>query len=211
MITAKRGSSREPIPAGTYPARLYKIMHLGTIPDTYMGQQKLTNKIRFDWELPTEMRVFDPEKGEQPLSISKDYTLSMNEKANLCRDIESWEGKKFTNDEDAERYDMTKLIGRDCMINVAHKVSASTGNVYSYIASISPMPKGMQCPPAINPPFIWDYDDNFDLNVLDNMHEFFQDKIRSSAEFEAKINPIDVQEAPPPDEAPEEMYQDLPF
>ena len=27
MITAKRGSAREPVPAGTYPARCYKIVH----------------------------------------------------------------------------------------------------------------------------------------------------------------------------------------
>ena len=46
-ITAKRGTTREPVPAGTYPARLYKIIHFGTVPDTYMGQEKLTNKIRF--------------------------------------------------------------------------------------------------------------------------------------------------------------------
>ena len=209
MITAKRGATREPVPAGTYPARLYKIIHYGTIPDTYMGQQKLTNKIRFDWELPTEMRVFDPDKGEQPLSISKEYTLSMNENANLCKDIESWEGKKFTLDEEAEAYDLTELIGRDCMINVAHKVAAGSGNTYAYIASISPMPKGMECPLPINPPFIWDYDANFDDSILEGMHDFFKDKIKSSAEYQAKMEPIDVPEAPMP--TAEDEPNDLPF
>ena len=205
-INAKRGTTREPVPAGNFPARCYKIIHLGTIPDTYMGEQKLTNKIRVDFELPTETKVFNEEIGEQPLSISKEYTLSMNEKANLCKDLESWRGQKFT-DEDAETFDIASILGKDCMINIAHKVSGSTGNTYSYIASISPMPKGMECPPAVNPEFIWDYDTNFDLNVLDNLHDFFKDKIRSSAEFAAKIDPIDVQDAPPPDEVPD----DLPF
>ena len=210
MITAKRGATREPVPSGTYPARLYKIIHYGTIPDTYMGQQKLTNKIRFDWELPTEMRVFDPDKGEQPLSISKEYTLSMNEKSNLCHDIESWEGKKFTTDGEAESYDLTELIGRDCMINVAHKVAKGSGNTYAYIASISPMPKGMECPLPINPPFIWDYDANFDDSILEGMHDFFKDKIKSSAEYQAKMDPIDVQEAPMPT-AEDVPQDDLPF
>jgi len=208
-INAKRGSSREPVPAGTYPARCYKIIHFGTIPDTYMGEQKMTNKIRLDWELPTEMRTFDPEKGEQPLSISKDYTLSMNEKANLCRDLESWRGKQFT-DEEAVDFDIASVAGKECMINVAHKVSASSGNVYAYVASVSPMPKGMECPDQINPSFIWDYDENFDLNVLDNMHDFFQGKIRSSAEFGAKIDPPDIQEAPMPT-VEDEQFKDLPF
>ena len=98
-IHAERGFKREPVPAGNFPARCYKIIHYGTIPTSYMGESKMTNTIRVDFELPTEMRVFDEEKGEQPLSISKEYTLSMNEKANLCRDLESWRGKKFTDEE----------------------------------------------------------------------------------------------------------------
>ena len=209
MITAERGFKREPVPAGNFPARCYKIIHLGTIPDTYMGEQKLTNKIRVEWELPTEMKVFDPDKGEQPLSISKEYTLSMNEKANLCKDLESWRGKRFTDDE-AVTFDIASILGQACMINVAHKTSGSTGNVYSYVATVSPMPKGMECPLAVNPTFIWDYDENFDLNVLDNLHEFFSDKIKSSAEYQAKMTPIDVQDAPMPT-AEDEPTNDLPF
>lgn len=211
-INAKRGATREPVPAGTYPARLYKIMHLGTIFNDY--NQKMVNTIRFDWELPTETKVFDPDKGPQPLSISKEYTLSMNEKANLCKDIVSWEGSNFQTDEEAESYDITDLIGRDCMINVAHKVSKSSGNTYAYIASIAPMPKGMECPLPVNPPFIFDYDTNFDLGVIESMHDFFKDKIKSSEEYKAKMDPVDIQESPAPDvnDAPPENDGDgLPF
>ena len=196
-ITAPRGTTREPVPAGTYPARLYKVIHYGTIPNTYLGEQKMTNTIRLDFELPTETKVFDKAKGEQPLSISKEYTLSMNEKANLCKDLESWRGKKFT-DEDAVNFNILSVIGKECMINIAHKTSNSTGNVYSYIASISPMPKGMECPPQVNPSFVWDYDTNFDDSVLQNMHEFFQTKIKSSIEYKMKMEPFDIQEAPMP-------------
>lgn len=209
MITGKRGSTREPVPAGTYPARCYKIIHFGTAYDERL--QKMINKIRLDWELPTEMKVFNPEIGEQPLSISKDYTLSMNEKSNLCRDLESWRGQKFT-DEDAEMFDISSVLGADCMINVAHKVSNSSGNTYAYIASVSPMPKGMECPDAINPVFIWDYDENFDDSVLANMHDFFQGKIKSSAEYQAKMDPPDAEQpehtlddAPPEDQDPDNL------
>ncbi len=196
-ITAKRGVTREPVPAGMYPARLYKIIHYGTIPGGYEG--KLTNTIRLEWELPTKMKVFDPAKGEQPLSISKEYTLSMNEKANLCKDVESWEGKKFELDSEVEKYNILDLIGKECMINVAHKTAKSSGNVYSYVASVSPMPEGMECPMAINPPFIFDYDENFDEGILENLHKFFQDKIKSSAEYQTKMDPIDIQDAPFPE------------
>jgi hypothetical protein len=196
-ITAKKGATREPVPAGSYPARCYKIIHYGTIPSTYMGEQKYVNTVRIDWELPTEMRVFDPDKGEQPLSISKEYTLSLSEKSNLCRDLESWRGRQFT-DEEANGFDILNLLGKECMLAVGHKTSHSTGNTYSYVASVSPMPKGMKCPPAINPEFVWDYDEHFDDMVLENMHDFFKDKIKSSVEYSAKMEPIDIQEAPMP-------------
>ena len=211
MITAKRGTAREPVPAGTFPARCYKIMHLGTSWDERL--QKMQNKIRLDWELPTETKIFDPEKGEQPLSISKDYTLSMNEKSNLCKDLESWKGKKFT-DPEAEAFDITSVLGNDCLINIAHKVSNSSGNVYAYVASVVPMPKGMECPPPVNPPFIWDFDEHFDESILEGLHEFFQGKIKSSEEYKAKMDPIEVQETPDPgyDDIPPEVGEDgLPF
>ena len=211
MITAPRGTTREPVPAGNYPARLYKIIHYGTIPNTYMGEQKMTNTIRLDFELPTETKVFDEAKGEQPLSISKEYTLSMNEKANLCKDLESWRGKKFT-DEEAVTFDIASTLGKSCMINVAHKVSNSTGNVYAYVASISPMPKGMECPPQVNPSFIWDYDENFDDNILANMHEFFQNKIKSSVEYRIKLEPVDLDDSmPTAEDDPGFVDTDLPF
>lgn len=208
-VTAKKTATVEPTPAGVFPARCFKVIHFGTIPDTYMGQQKLTNKVRIDWELPTEMHVFDPDKGEQPWSISKDYTVSLGDQANLRKDLESWRGKKFT-EEELQGFDITKLIGAPCMINIAHKVSNSSGNTYAYVASISPMPKGMECPPAVNPPFIWDFNENYDEDILEGMHDYFKDKIKSSLEYEAKIDPIDLPEAPMPTEA-DMPPDDLPF
>lgn len=47
-------------------------------------------------ELPTELRVFSEKKGEQPLVIDKEYTLSMAEKSNLRKDLKLWRGKEFT-------------------------------------------------------------------------------------------------------------------
>lgn len=60
------------------------------------------------------------------------------------------------------------------------------------------MPNGMDCPPQVNPQFIWDYEDHFDLGVLANMHEYFQEKIKSSLEYKAKMEPVDVPDVPMP-------------
>src|SRR5688572_13638566 len=110
MINAtNKGTIRELIPAGNYLARCFQMIEVGTVTENVMGKQVIAKKVRIGWELPTELKVFNPEKGEQPLAISKEYTLSMNEKSNLRKDLKSWRGKDFT-EEEAKCFDITKLI-----------------------------------------------------------------------------------------------------
>ena len=186
-----RTATREPVPTGVFPARCYKLMHFGTVYDKRLD--KMINKLRIDWELPTEMKVFDEAKGPQPLSISKDYTASFNEKSNLYKDLSSWLGDLSKYDE----FELDQILGNECMVNIQHKVSGA-GNTYAYVASITPMPTGMNCPPPVNPQFVWDYENHFDDGVLENMHEYFRDLIKSSVEYKLKMNPPDIQDAPPP-------------
>jgi hypothetical protein len=221
-ITAKKTIERELVPAGSYPARCIKIIHFGHVPDSYMGDKRIVNKVRLTWELPTETRVFAEDLGEQPMAISKDYTVSLGDKANLRHDLEAWRGKPFTLDELAG-FDVTKVIGAPCMLNIIHRMSKKTDNDYAVVAGISPMPKGIKCPPQVNPSFIWDYEDRFDEKILENMNEWFQEKIKSSEEYKEKTGKADkkksedpdIQEAPMPTSEDEpvdvEYIDDLPF
>lgn len=212
-ITAKEGKKRELTPAGTHFARCYKMIHYGHVPDSYMGEMKIVNKVKIDFELPNEMRVFDEAQGPQPMSISKEYTVSLNEGANLRKDLESWRGKAFTQDE-LQGFDITDIISAACLVTVIHKTSAK-GNQYAQIASISPVMKGTEAPAAINSTFVWDYEEHFDLNILENMHEYFQNIIKSSQEYKEKIGleDPDTQEVPFPsaNDEPDVIPDDLPF
>ena len=76
-------TQRELIPTGNYPARVYEIIELGTVDSTWMGEAKKTHKVRIGFELPTEKRVFDETKGEQPMVISKEMALSFGDLAGL--------------------------------------------------------------------------------------------------------------------------------
>jgi len=189
----KKTATREPLPVGVFPARCYKIIHFGTVTNNYDGTLK--NQVRIDWELPTKTKVFDEDKGPQPLSISKDYTASFNEKSNLYGDLSSWLGDLSTLDE----FELTDILGKECYVNIQHKTSKSTGNVYSYVASIMPVPEGSVVPTAVNPPFIFDHEDHFDENILEGLHDFFKDKIKSSVEYRNRMNPVNIQEAPMPE------------
>ena len=117
IIASSKGSStpREPIAAGAYAARCYSIIDLGTREETIQGNTKVLRKIRITFELPTERRVFNEEKGEQPCVISKEFSLTLNEKSNLRLFLRSWRGKDFT-EEEAKDFDVAKLIGAPCLL-----------------------------------------------------------------------------------------------
>ena len=202
---------RELTPAGNHVARCYSMVHIGTVEEEYMGDTKMMNKARITWELPMEMRVFKEENGEQPMVISKEYTLSLGEKANLRKDLDSWRGKAFS-EEEAMSFDITKLIGVPCMLNVIHKASKN-GKSYPFISAISPLPKGLSCPKQINDSFIFDYEENYSDEKIAAFPDFIKDKIKSSVEYRKRNGTyVDL----PPTEHVVDTYEednsnDLPF
>lgn len=206
IIATNSGIKRELVPAGNYVARCYSMIHIGSIVENYQGKDNVLNKVNITWELPLEKRIFNEEIGEQPMVISKEYTLSMNEKANLRKDLESWRGKGFT-EEEVKSFDVTVLLGKPCMINVIHKTSSS-GNEYAVISGITNLPKGMECPDQINKTFQFNFSDNFDIVTLDNFPDFLKEKIKRSEEYKSLINPeaINVQE-----DSNEDSDDGLPF
>jgi len=189
-ITAtSTGTTRDPIPAGNYIARCYQMIEIGTVTEFIMGKQKTLHKVRIGWELPTELKIFDPSKGEQPLAISKEYTLSMNEKSNLRKDLKSWRGKDFTEDE-AKAFDITKLLGAACMLNIIHRPSSDGLRVYDNIAGITAIPKGVQVPKAMNKLFVLSYDE-WDEVKFNSLPDFIKVKMQGSDEYKALKNPAE--------------------
>lgn len=172
---------REPVPAGSYPARLYSIIHIGSVKTETMGKTKEVDKVRLTFELPTKKEVFNEEKGEQPYSVSTEFTLSMYESAYLRKFIEGWVGKKLT-EEEAINTDIEEYIGKEGLVNIVH--SEKNGNVYANIASISALPDGMICPKQINPSFILNYNDKWDLEVFEKLPNFLKEKMSKTPEYE---------------------------
>jgi hypothetical protein len=188
MITAtnKGGSNYEPIAAGTYAARCYQMIHIGTAEENILGQVKKLNKVRITWELPTETKVFKEENGEQPHVISKEFTLSMNEKATLRKFLEGWRGKAFT-EKEAEAFDITVLLGKPCMLSIIHK-QAKNGNTYAEISSVSSVPKGMNVPEQFNESKELNYD-KFDWDLFETLPDFIKDKMKQTDEFKFMMQP----------------------
>jgi len=185
IIAKSTGEStqRELIPAGTYVARCYSVVHLGHVVQKYMGEEKVVDLVRFTWELPTELRCFNQDKGMQPCAISKEMTLSLNDKSNLRAMLNAWRGKALT-EEEAKAFDLAKLIGAPCMINLIHQPSkANPEKVYERIAAVMPMMKGMTCPPQHNPSMEFSVLE-FDRPKFESLPTFLQEMITGSTEYQ---------------------------
>lgn len=182
MIKATQNDGASSIaPSGTHVARCYQIIHIGTIADSYQGEPRMVNKVRIVFELPDCLAIFQKDKGEQPYSLGQDFTLSMHEKSGLRKFVQTWLGKTMT-DREANNFDITTLLGSDCMLTVMHKESAS-GKVFANIQGISSLMKGLVVPEPINEPFLLDYDSpDFD-EKLSTLPEWLQVKVMSSMEY----------------------------
>jgi len=201
----KDNSNFVQVEPGTYVARCYSMIEIGTIETEFNGEKKKAHKVSITWELPTELAVFNEDKGPEPFVVSKTYTLSMHEKSTLRKDLESWRGKGYT-DEETKRFDITKLIGQPCLLSVIQQPGVKDpSKTYVVISSISKLMKGQECPDQINPTRILSYD-NFDWKIFENLSDYMKDKIKSSEEFQRLQEPSQVV-----NEQSDDELTDMPF
>ena len=96
-ITASSGGGGdfEVVPIGTHRAICYKLVDAGTREEKFKDEEpKKRHTIFLFFELPDLRTAKD-----QPFSIFKQYTLSLNENSALHKDLKSWRGRSFTEDE----------------------------------------------------------------------------------------------------------------
>jgi len=124
-----------PCPEGVCQAVLGDVQDLGEMPNTFTG--KMVRKVRLVW-----ITEHDHPKWGRKHEVSMSYTQSLHEKAGLRKLLEAWRGKKFTADE-LRGFDLEKLIGINCQIQVMHKI-ANDGRTWANVVSIMPLGKSME-------------------------------------------------------------------
>jgi len=139
----KSGTQIELVPEDSYQAVCFAVYDLGTAhhDGMYPGERR---EVLLIFEIP-EQRIEierDGKKIEYARSVSKKYTFSMSEKANLRKDMETWRGKGFTELE-AIDFEFKDLLGANAIIQIIHQ-SSKADRVYAKIASITKLLKGME-------------------------------------------------------------------
>lgn len=184
------GGDFKRVPPGVYIGRCYSLIDLGTQLSTGQYGEKMQHKLRLGWELFGEAEDGSPLTAviggkEMPMTISKSYTVSLHEKASLRKDLAAWRGKDFS-DEEAKAFDVSKLVGAYCMVNVT--TSETNGKTYSNIAGLTPLPGALKNskPAAVHANLMFDLD-NPDMDAFNTFHEKLQDAIKRSPEWAQKM------------------------
>jgi hypothetical protein len=154
-INVSNKTKSDPVPAGTHHAVCYGIIAVGTQPSEKFTPKQ---KIVVCFEIPSERITIKDQ--DLPRGISKRYTLSLNEKSSLRKDLQSWRGKPFTQEE-LNGFDVSKVIGSNCLISVLH--SDRAGAIYADISGISALPRQMASVRPENTPLYFNLLESIDL------------------------------------------------
>ena len=173
----------EPAPAAMHVARCIRVIDLGTARDTMYDKDK--HDVFLMWEIPNEMKTYTNKDGKEiiePFTIGKYYNMSLSEGAHLRTDLESWRSRAFTELE-LEGFDAKNVLGIPCMINVVHAPKKRNPNkITASIKAVTPMPKGLECPPAVHPLVYFSLAE-FDQKVFDEMSSGLKKRIETSYEY----------------------------
>ena len=188
IARAGESSSFTPVPPGMHLARCYRIVDLGTQKSEYMGTVKHLSKVMLQFEVHSEDEAGNPlmtPRGE-PMTISKNYTVSLSEMSTLRKDLTTWRGRDFTADE-LRGFELAKVLDQWAMISVTKSVG-SNGKEYTNIANINPVPSNIKkagLPEPHNKPQLFSIDEP-DMEMFDTFSDSLQNKISSSPEWQSR-------------------------
>ena len=203
-LTLKQGENDfEKLEKGIYHATCFRMVDLGTQDNTYKGETNKRLQVRLDFEI-TE--ALDPDTNQvlmadgRPFGVGKEYTASLFESANLRKDLESWRGKSFTQEE-LDSLELTDFLG--CTVKIEVGLTQQTAEFAGgnpKIMRLSEPRNGTEQVATVNPQVAFDmsvYCDEFNGNsnanskamcdVFDEVPAYLQKKVEESYEYRAAV------------------------
>jgi len=181
MIVKNEGGSSIPLlEEGVYTAVCTGLIDLGYQESKLFN--KNSRKIQIIWTIPEEKIKYTDKEGNEKegmRQMSKEYTACITEKSNLNKDLTSWRGKAFT-EEEMKGFDLKKLLLIPCQIQIVHQGKETK---YANIAGIMGLPKGTKVDTSELTTLMFDMSDPNTWNIFDNLPKFIQEKIKSSVGF----------------------------
>jgi hypothetical protein len=103
------------------------------------GPKKLLHKVMFCFEL--EQKLTQGKFAGQPFMLARTYTLSLFDKSNLAKDLESWFSKKLSEEQRKDGIDLERFIGRQCTLNLVESDDGKYVNIAGVLPAMPGAPK----------------------------------------------------------------------
>lgn len=161
---------------GLYTAICTGVIDLGIQVNELFN--KSNRQVRILFELVGETYEVDGE--EHTRQVSRDFTQSLSEKANLRSFLEAWRGKRFTPDE-LNGFDLNQILNWPGQLQVIHK--EGTHGIYAVANAMLPLAKGVKSPKAMNPQICFDMDVPETYTEFELFPEFLRKKISEAKNF----------------------------
>jgi hypothetical protein len=136
VVTAGSGKQYPLCPVGVVQGVGCDIIDLGMVATQFDGKPTTKHKVVLCWQVAE----VDPETGK-PFVVSKRYTASLYEMANLTKDLEGWRGRPFTAEE-KRGFDLDNVLGVNGLLNIVHN-QGKDGKTYANVAGVMPLPRNM--------------------------------------------------------------------
>lgn len=173
----EKGTNIPTLQAGVYIATCSQLIDLGVQFNEKFGKKQ--QKVQIVWQIAGET----VEIGDDvyPRTLSKEYSLSLNEKSNLTKDLEAWRGQKFS-EEELQGFDLINILGKSCQMSVIEV--EKNGKKYNEISAIMSLSKGMEAPKVLNTQ-IFDFTDKVTWCNYKDIAKWIQDKIKKAENYES--------------------------
>lgn len=165
---------RPALPAGTYPARLSAWVDLGTHVNRWHGQATPKRQRR----VLLTFTLFLPDKTSR--RVSREFTLSLGERAGLRKFLESWAGRPMSA-EDLADFHPLKALEKPCLLAVGQR-RGTDGRLWPVLQGAMRPPAGIRVPDLRFPGRHFDLGDPSRIVFLD-LPAWQQTKIRASLEW----------------------------
>lgn len=186
----KAGSNRKIPPAGTHAARLVQLIDLG-IQDrpAFQGEEKKPcHQLHLTFELVDEKDEFNGEL--KPFWVSRTVNYSDHEKSALM---------KYRSAIDPSAKDVTDLMDKPCMVEVAHK--EWKGKTFANITNVTPAPKKLTVDSLSSPVRVIDFSDG-DIDAFNELPDFLKNMMTKAHNWSSSPLGRAVDGQGPEDEVP---------
>ena len=197
------GGDFEQPPVGTHPARCVRIIDIGTQKGEYQGKATFKRQVVIAWELSNELMTEGDYAGK-PFMVSRFYTASLGEKANLRKDLVSWRGKEFS-DQELTGFDPRNILDKGCMVSL---IENDKGKIR--VSSVMALPKGLKLADRINDLLYFSLErGEFESKIYEGLSDGYKKMIGVSPEYQELMNPSNASMKRGPDI--EDLDDSIPF